>query len=148
MEDAWRDRWIALSGQISRLVIERQGILAAGWKHSRVLDPTREPCATVFARSKLGPRLSYVCNIRSTLFPLRVNVWWRQVGNTVGYQISLATEHEVILEYSVKPLTVHLTQVGNTVGYQIRLESRRSDATRLLFCTTGISHGFIFEKSI
>ncbi|KAJ1491956.1 P-loop containing nucleoside triphosphate hydrolase protein [Baffinella frigidus] len=28
--------------------------------------------------------------------------------------------------------------VGSTVGYQIRLESRRSDATRLLFCTTGV----------
>jgi hypothetical protein len=27
---------------------------------------------------------------------------------------------------------------GDTVGYQIRLESKRSRATRLLFCTTGI----------
>jgi HrpA-like RNA helicase len=24
------------------------------------------------------------------------------------------------------------------VGYQIRLEAKRSDATRLLFCTTGV----------
>ena len=28
--------------------------------------------------------------------------------------------------------------VGQTVGYQIRLESKRSSATRLLFCTTGV----------
>ena len=27
---------------------------------------------------------------------------------------------------------------GETVGYQIRLEQKRSAATRLLFCTTGI----------
>ncbi len=31
-----------------------------------------------------------------------------------------------------------LEKVGNTVGYQIRLESSRSAATRLLFCTTGV----------
>ena len=29
-------------------------------------------------------------------------------------------------------------RVGGSVGYQIRLEARRSDATRLLFCTTGV----------
>ena len=29
-------------------------------------------------------------------------------------------------------------KVGSTVGYQIRLESRRSEETRLLFCTTGV----------
>ena len=29
-------------------------------------------------------------------------------------------------------------KIGDTVGYQIRLESKRSKATRLLFCTTGI----------
>ena len=29
-------------------------------------------------------------------------------------------------------------KIGETVGYQIRLESKRSKATRLLFCTTGI----------
>ena len=29
---------------------------------------------------------------------------------------------------------------GATVGYQIRLESKRSAATRLLFCTTGEEH--------
>ena len=28
--------------------------------------------------------------------------------------------------------------VGDSVGYQIRLENRRSDGTRLLFCTTGV----------
>ena len=28
--------------------------------------------------------------------------------------------------------------LGETVGYQIRLESRRSAATRLLFCTSGV----------
>ncbi|KAK7268103.1 hypothetical protein RIF29_20790 [Crotalaria pallida] len=28
--------------------------------------------------------------------------------------------------------------LGETVGYQIRLETRRSDETRLLFCTTGV----------
>ena len=28
--------------------------------------------------------------------------------------------------------------LGQTVGYQIRLESKRSSATRLLFCTTGV----------
>lgn len=28
--------------------------------------------------------------------------------------------------------------LGETVGYQIRLESKRSDQTRLLFCTTGV----------
>lgn len=28
--------------------------------------------------------------------------------------------------------------LGETVGYQIRLEAKRSDQTRLLFCTTGI----------
>eukprot|EP00967_Tisochrysis_lutea_P061761 scaffold79210_cov28-Tisochrysis_lutea.AAC.2 len=28
--------------------------------------------------------------------------------------------------------------IGKTIGYQIRLEARRSAATRLLFCTTGI----------
>ena len=28
--------------------------------------------------------------------------------------------------------------VGRTVGYQIRLETRRSNQTRLLFCTTGV----------
>ena len=28
--------------------------------------------------------------------------------------------------------------MGHTVGYQIRLETRRSSATRLLFCTTGV----------
>ena len=28
--------------------------------------------------------------------------------------------------------------LGHTVGYQIRLESKRSSATRLLFCTTGV----------
>ena len=32
-----------------------------------------------------------------------------------------------------------LTSPGNVqVGYQIRLEAKRSDATRLLFCTTGV----------
>ncbi|XP_073317319.1 BTB/POZ domain-containing protein At3g05675-like [Primulina huaijiensis] len=29
-------------------------------------------------------------------------------------------------------------KLGETVGYQIRLESKRSDETRLLFCTTGV----------
>ena len=28
--------------------------------------------------------------------------------------------------------------LGETVGYQIRLESKRSEQTRLLFCTTGV----------
>ena len=28
--------------------------------------------------------------------------------------------------------------IGRTVGYSIRLESKRSAATRLLFCTTGV----------
>jgi ATP-dependent RNA helicase DHX57 len=28
--------------------------------------------------------------------------------------------------------------IGNTVGYQIRLESKVSNNTRLIFCTTGI----------
>ena len=28
--------------------------------------------------------------------------------------------------------------IGESVGYQIRLESKRSDQTRLLFCTTGV----------
>ena len=28
--------------------------------------------------------------------------------------------------------------LGHTVGYQIRLEAKRSDHTRLLFCTTGV----------
>lgn len=28
--------------------------------------------------------------------------------------------------------------LGETVGYQIRLEAKRSDQTRLLFCTTGV----------
>ncbi len=31
-----------------------------------------------------------------------------------------------------------LEKTGQTVGYQIRLESSRSAATRLLFCTTGV----------
>lgn len=29
-------------------------------------------------------------------------------------------------------------ELGETVGYQIRLETKRSDQTRLLFCTTGV----------
>ena len=29
-------------------------------------------------------------------------------------------------------------KVGQTIGYQIRLETRRSNQTRLLFCTTGV----------
>lgn len=29
-------------------------------------------------------------------------------------------------------------KIGNTVGYQIRLESKVSNYTRLIFCTTGI----------
>lgn len=28
--------------------------------------------------------------------------------------------------------------LGETIGYQIRLEAKRSDQTRLLFCTTGV----------
>ncbi|RZR72610.1 hypothetical protein BHM03_00014968 [Ensete ventricosum] len=28
--------------------------------------------------------------------------------------------------------------LGETVGYQIRLEAKRSERTRLLFCTTGV----------
>ena len=31
-----------------------------------------------------------------------------------------------------------IEKTGQTVGYQIRLESCRSAATRLLFCTTGV----------
>lgn len=29
-------------------------------------------------------------------------------------------------------------EVGGSVGYQIRLEARRSNKTKLLFCTTGV----------
>ena len=29
-------------------------------------------------------------------------------------------------------------RIGRTVGYQIRMESKMSQQTRLLFCTTGI----------
>lgn len=29
-------------------------------------------------------------------------------------------------------------KIGGTVGYQIRMEAKRSKATRLMFCTTGV----------
>ncbi|GKZ00526.1 hypothetical protein MPSEU_001005000 [Mayamaea pseudoterrestris] len=38
--------------------------------------------------------------------------------------------------------------IGKRVGYQIRLESRRSDDTRLLFCTTGIVLRLLVENPL
>ncbi len=35
-------------------------------------------------------------------------------------------------------LATRCEPLGQTVGYQIRLEAKRSAATRLLFCTTGV----------
>ena len=42
------------------------------------------------------------------------------------------------LAVSSRVATERGEEVGASVGYQIRLEAKRSDATRLLFCTTGV----------